>query len=187
MLNLLPICLSVLVLLGSCAQIPTANPEPPISSELAIRMERKGCYGRCPMYILDIQPNGNVNFEGKGYTKTIGTVGSTLTLDQLQQLISTIRENDFFALNDSYETGADGCPTIATDMPTVILNVRLDTREKTIFHYHGCLEGSQLQSAEPGKVARAEKLQPYPRKLTTLEDRIDEIVSTKQWIGEGSE
>ena len=186
MLNLLPICLSVLVLFGSCANMPNPNQEQPIS-ELAIRMERKGCYGRCPMYILDIQPNGTVRFEGKGYTKTIGTFESKLTRDQLQQLISTIRENDFFTFNNSYATGADGCPTTATDMPTVILSVSLDRSEKTVSHYHGCLEISERQPSDPGKVARAEKLQPYPRKLTTLEDRIDEIVSTKQWIGDGSE
>jgi hypothetical protein len=186
MLNLLPISLGVLVLFGSCANMPGPNLEQPIS-ELAVRMERKGCYGRCPMYILDIQPDGSVKFEGKGYTSTVGTVESKLTRDQLQLLISTIRESDFFAFNNSYVTAADGCPTTATDMPTVTLSVRLDRSRKTVSHYHGCLEISEPQPSDLGKVARAEKLQPYPRKLTTLENRIDEIVSTKQWIGDGSD
>lgn len=172
---------------GSCADLPDANYRQPVGDELTIRMERKGCYGRCPIYILDIQPDGNVKFEGKGYTKSIGTVESKIAPDQLQELISEIRGADFFAFNDLYETGADGCPTTATDMPTVILSVRLDRQEKTVSHYHGCLEISEPQPTVPGKVARAEKLHPYPRTLTSLEDRIDEIVSTRQWIGDGSE
>ena len=172
---------------GSCANIPNANQVRALGGELAIRMERKGCYGQCPMYILDIQSNGHVIFDGKGYTKTMGTVDAKLTQDQLQQLVSTIRENDFFTFNNSYATDADGCPSIATDMPTVILTVRLDGSEKTVSHYHGCLEISEPRPSDPEKVARAEKLQPYPRKLTTLEDRIDEIVATKHWIGDGAE
>ena len=156
----LSISLCVLVLFGSCADLPKANDGQPVGGELAIRMERKGCYGRCPMYILDIQPDGSVKFDGKGYTKTIGTVESKLTRDQLQQLISTIRENDFFTFNSSYATGADGCPTTATDMPTVILWVRLDRSEKTVSHYHGCLEMSEPRSSAPGEVARAQKLNP---------------------------
>ncbi len=183
----LSISLGVLALFGSCGNVRDASDRQTIGDELTIRLERKGCYGQCPMYILDIQPDGSVKFEGKGYTKTIGAVESKIGHDQLKELISAIRKNDFFAFRDTYETGVDGCPRTATDMPTVILSVRLDNREKTILHYHGCLELSEPQLVEPGKVARAENLQPFPRKLTTLEDRIDEIVSTKQWTGDGSE
>jgi|SRR5688500_14727869 len=187
MSNFFSLCLSFLVLFGSCARLPEENDGQPVEGELAVRMERKGCYGRCPMYILDIRPDGSVKFEGKGYTKTIGTEESKIGRGQLQELISVIRKSDFFVFNDSYETGADGCPSTATDMPTVILSVRLDGREKTISHYNGCLEISEPQPVEPGKVARAEKLHPFPRKLTTLEYRIDEIVSTKRWVSDGSE
>ena len=183
---ILSIILGVLVLFCSCSDVRNANDRRPIGDELTIRMERKGCYGQCPVYDLNIQQNGDVTFEGKGYTTTIGTVESKVTQEQLQELISEIRNNDFFAFRNAYETGADSCPTTVTDMPTVILTVRLDGREKTVSHYHGCLESSELQPAEPGMVHRAEKLHPFPRKLTTLEDRVDEIVMTKRWIGDGS-
>lgn len=134
-------------------------------------------------YVLNVQSNGTVVFEGKGHTDLIGTAESRITQPQLDELISEIRNTDFFSLKDSYETGADGCPTEATDMPRVMLDIRLNGREKNISHYHGCLEISEPKQVEPGMVRQAELLRPYPMKLTRLEDRIDEIIGTKKWVG----
>ncbi len=176
------ISFGILILFGSCSDLPTANNRQ--RDELAIRMERKGCYGECPIYVLNIQSDGKVVFEGKGYTDVIGTAESRITQLQLDELLKELRNADVFGLRDSYETGADGCPTEATDMPTVILDVRLNGQEKNISHYHGCLEISEPGPVEPGTVRQAERLRSYPMKLTRFEERIDEIVGTKQWIGE---
>ncbi len=177
-------CLVVVYLFASCANLLSDTDTRSVVDDLTIRMERKGCYGRCPIYTLNIAPDGNVRFEGKGWTKTLGARESKISRDQMNDLASVIRGSDFFALRDSYETGADGCPTEVTDMPTVILYVRLNSAEKTVSHYHGCLEDSKPQPVEPGKIARAEILQAYPRKLTLFEDRIDEIIGTKAWVGD---
>jgi hypothetical protein len=146
-------------------------------------MERKGCYGQCPIYVLDVRADGSVIFEGKGYTEVIGRAESRITQSQLDDLLREVRNTDIFGLRDSYETSADGCPSEATDMPSVVLSVRVNDREKNIFHYHGCLEASELKSVDPGMVHKAERLQPYPKVLTRFEERVDEIVGTKQWIG----
>lgn len=185
-LQLISLC--ILLAFASCSDSHKPNEEPvQFGDALAVRMERMGCYGQCPIYILDVRPDGLVTFDGKGYTKTIGVADTRISQEQLQELISAVRESDFFGFNDSYQTEADGCPTISTDMPTVILRVRLGDREKTVAHYHGCLEIPESQPVEPGKVRRAEELQPYPKKLTALEDRIDEILASKQWVSQTSQ
>jgi hypothetical protein len=182
MLRFLFIGLSIVVPLISCAD-PRMK-EGRSRDELDIRMERKGCYGQCPMYVLNVRPDGIVIFDGKGYTKVIGRAESRITQSQLDDLLSEVRNTDIFGLRDSYKTGADGCPSEATDMPSVVLSIRLNDREKNIFHYHGCLEASEWKSIEPGTIRQAERLQPYPRALTRFEERVDEIVGTQQWVGD---
>jgi hypothetical protein len=38
-----------------------------------IRYSSSPCFGACPIYSVEVSPNGTVNFEGKQYTKVTGT------------------------------------------------------------------------------------------------------------------
>ena len=137
---------------------------------VAIRMERTACFGKCPVYTLTVEPTGNVTFEGKQFTKTLGKVESRLEDEKMAQLIAAIERADYFNLNTTYADDSDGCPVTATDSPSVNLSVRLGRYEKSIRHYHGCLE-------------KGDSYRPYPAGLTELEKQIDEIVGTDRWIG----
>jgi hypothetical protein len=81
-------------------------------------------------------------------------------------LIAEFDKAKYFSLNDKYETQKDGCPEEWTDHPTVVTSIKMNGKSKSISHYHGCRDGQII----------------YPKALTDLEDRIDEIVGTKQWI-----
>ena len=51
---------------------------------------------------------------------------------------------------------------MATDMPSAFTSLTVDGKTKTVRHYHGDFSA--------------------PKELTELEDKIDEIVNSNQWI-----
>ncbi len=148
-------------------------------NELSLKMERSGCYGPCPIYDLIIQPDGKVTFDGKFYTEVKGKTEGKITQEQLKQLIDEIEKANFFSLDNAYNYKSKNCPELATDLPSVNLEIKLNGKEKTINHYYGCFEKETSNQNKDW----AEKV--FPQQLFKLENKIDEIVETKRWIGEG--
>ncbi len=146
---------------------------------LNLRMERAHCFGWCPVYTLTIQPDGNFFFENvkirekdKLITKKEKIAGK-LSEEKINQIIGEINKADFFNLKESYADGFN-CPAFWKDSPDVTLSVSVGGKEKTISHSLGCKEKVDIN--EEGKI--------FPRQLYELENKIDEIVETKRWIGE---
>jgi hypothetical protein len=142
---------------------------PMINPDLFLRMERSQCLGNCPVYNLEVSQSGQVSFESFsfsekdfGMTKSTGKIKSTLSAEKINELISEIDNADFFSL--SADLGESG--NCATDHSKVILSIRLRGKEKKITHDLGCSGTGDL------------------KKLENLENKIDEIVETKRWIGE---
>lgn len=162
--------------------------QPKEEAELSLKMERSGCYGRCPIYDLNIQPDGKVIFDGKFWTKISGKAEDKLTENQLKQLIAEIEKANFFSLENAYNYDSQNCPSIATDLPGVKLYIKLNSKEKTIDHYLGCFENDREEKLQDnsGNVRVKENWEPkvFPQELYNLENKIDEIVETKRWIGE---
>ena len=140
-------------------------------SKLALRMRKTDCWKFCPVYELTIQPNGKVLFEGIRNTETKGKAESFLSKDKIIEFIDEIEKADFFALKNSYTNVSDNCPGYRTDQPTVTVYIKMKGKEKTIIHNLGCKE-----------IGGSEKV--FPQQLYILENKIDEIVETKRWIGE---
>jgi Domain of unknown function (DUF6438) len=144
--------------------------QPSIPKDTVITLSRTSCFGYCPTYKLTISADGAVTFEGRDYVKTKGTVKSRISRTQLQQLISEFKNANYFSLKDKYESEEDGCSTVWTDYPSATTSIRIDGKSKSILHYYGCHK-------DPGNAM-------YPKGLTELESKIDEIVGTERWIGQ---
>lgn len=155
-------------------------------TQLSLKMERSGCYGRCPIYDLTIQPDGKVTFEGKFYTETKGKAEDKLSEEQLKRLINEIEKSNFFSFDDIYNYDSKNCPSIATDMATVTLFIELNGNKKTITHYWGCWINQFPKENNPAnvKVEKDYSPQVFPPQLYNLENKIDEIIETKRWVGE---
>ncbi|UCD09975.1 MAG: hypothetical protein JSU79_04865 [Dehalococcoidales bacterium] len=121
-----------------------------------ITLERTACYGFCPIYSLTIHGDGTVIYEGKDFVETVGRVETVISTEKVEQLISEFEKVNYDSLKDTYTE-----KTI-TDAPSVITSITRNGKTKTIEHYHGDFNA--------------------PEELTNLEDKIDEIVNSEQWI-----
>jgi hypothetical protein len=75
----------------------------------------------------------------------------------------------FFSLEDNYSHDRRVCDEVWTDNPSAITSIRINGKSKTVNHYYGC---------------RGPKA---PKELTELEDKLDEIVNTAQWLPDKKE
>ena len=127
------------------------------SRPVSITMERTPCFGRCPVYRLDITDSGKVVYEGRGFVKERGRHEGSLPAADVQALAKEIEAAGFFGLRDSY-------PPDATDQASVITSVTIDRKTKRIEHNLGS--------------------RTAPAALEALYRRIDEVAGSKQWVGD---
>ena len=158
------ICIGLLLLvtlLTGCMKIVrNADRDRPSSSisgeELLIRLERTACFGKCPVYSLMIKGDGTVIYSGVDFVQTRGIQETTISIDAINQLVAEFEKADYFSLKDSYTAFG------VSDMPSANTSISMGGKTKAINHYLGD------RSA--------------PEQLTELENRIDEIVNSAQWI-----
>jgi len=129
-----------------------------IPEDLIVRLKRTPCYGTCPAYLLTINAKGEVEFLGEQYTKVNGQAKGRIDEAKVRQLIEEFEKAKFFELKDDYTS--ENC---GTDMPTVRTTLLINGNVKKIEHDKGC---------------------DAPPELTALENSIDAIAGTSQWIGE---
>jgi hypothetical protein len=129
-----------------------------------ITMERTACYGTCPVYTLMIKGDGSVVYEGKDFVKVKGKQTSNISEDDVKQLIDEFYEMDYFSLEDSYtyKVNKDGIRTLVQDLPTTKTSITIEGKTKSVENYYGA-----------------------PEKLKVLEDKIDEMCNTMQWVKGG--
>ena len=153
------------VALISCAPATTASEKgalPGITdrSSLRITLVRTACYGACPVYGVEIQGDGTVTYCGLRFVKEVGERTGHVGDVELSGLVERFHKGDFFALKEEY----DGA---ITDQPEYRVTITYDGKEKSVIDYVGERAG-------------------MPAVVTALEDAIDSVAGTSQWIGEGA-
>jgi hypothetical protein len=129
--------------------------EPTDMTNVVITLTRSRCFGVCPTYNVTIYGNGTVLYEGIANVNSIGIQRSNISENQVRQLISEFKKIDYFSLNET-----DIASHVVYDAPLFTTSLSINGRIKTIHHY---------ETADP----------PV---LTDLENTIDEIVNSSQWI-----
>lgn len=121
-------------------------------SDVVITLERTGCYGTCPVYKLSISGDGEVIYEGTGFVNITGTQTSQISQDEIKELVDEFYNVNYFTLKDKYDAPIK-------DVPTTITSITIEGKTKKVVNYYGA-----------------------PKKLDELENKIDEITNSKQWI-----
>jgi hypothetical protein len=125
--------------------------------DVRITLERHACFGRCPIYKLEIDETGKVVYEGLGFVKTNGRQEATIPARDVQALAKEIEDAGYFGFRANY-------PPDATDHPIVVTSVTIDGRTSRVEHNLGS--------------------RTAPAVLDSLYRRIDDVAGTARWVGE---
>ena len=124
--------------------------------DVVITLERQACFGFCPVYTLIVYGDGTVIYDGKDFVTIKDRVETTIAKEKIEQLVKEFEAVDYYSMNDNYTERT------ITDAQTVITSITIDGETKVITHYHGDFT--------------------TPENLTELENKIDEIVNSSQWV-----
>lgn len=126
-------------------------------------IERFGCFGWCPMYIVTVFRDGGVAYEGREFVKVKGAATGRLSPTRVAELERLFTSGGFMAMKNEYTHVS------MTDSPSVRISFRPRSGEleKMVKHYLG------------------DETAPYG--LRVIEDTFDRIVMTEQWIGTEAE
>jgi hypothetical protein len=148
---------------GPAAAGPTAAAgQTAADSAVRITLERGPCFGTCPVYSVTLDGTGAVLFEGRRFVADTGISTGHVPVARIDSLVADLAAGGYFDFADRYAAGEPGCERYATDLPSVITEVRAGGRSKRIAHDHGCMEA--------------------PEALTALEGRIDSVAGVARWI-----
>lgn len=163
-MTILSLCMS------ACAR---PDRTPPIDREkLKISLERTGCFGSCPAYLVSIDGHGNVVFQSRDLDDGAPAIDQIVDFDRgilfpgrhidkisekaVDDLVAQIRKARFFELKDAYNYPV-------TDNPTYFVTIDTGNGKKTIEDYVGEKAG-------------------MPTSIKALEDAIDRAAGTERWV-----
>lgn len=130
-------------------------------------LERTGCFGPCPVYMLTILGDGTVKYIGSLWVGVEGAREDKISPEQVAILVNQFLRHRFFELADTYDGGekvefrdgkyqrygiGGGSETL------VILSLELGQRRKRVFLRYR-----------------------YPADLDHLAGLIDEVTQSKRW------
>jgi hypothetical protein len=147
----------VLAVLGAlafsaCAPVETPAAEGPVM----ITLTRSMCYGFCPAYRVTISSDGEVTYVGERFVHAVGERRGTIPRADVERLLRRFDEARFDQLRDSYRAEV-------TDLPTTTITLERNGRSKTVVDYGGLSAG-------------------MPRAVRDLQDEIDRVANTGQWV-----
>lgn len=129
------------------------------TNNVNITMSRGACHGTCPVYYLEIDGTGKVIYRGYEHVNVTGERTSNIAPEKVKELVNQFNNSDYFNLNDRYDQ------IEITDQPTVETSIRIDRTFKSVYDYLGTIKLPELL------------------KLRQLENMIDEVTNSSQWVG----
>jgi hypothetical protein len=154
----MPLAITLALVVTACAGgNGAAEDSAAAAREVRITLERGACFGRCPMYKLELDGSGRVVFDGLNFVKDTGRFEDTVSSAEVRALAEEMEQAGYFAFADRY-------PPDATDHATVTTSLTIDGRTRKVEHNLGS------RSAPEG--------------IEALYARIDEVARSAKWIGE---
>ncbi|HVA99342.1 MAG TPA: DUF6438 domain-containing protein [Bacteroidia bacterium] len=150
------IAIAIIFSYGTCHSVKKAVPKSTVvapfgNDSTLIWMSKTPCFGKCPVYTIDIHANGKVIFDGSQNISKIGTYEKQLSKGFLDSLTQTFEDAHFFDFKDNYTA-------MMTSIPTTFIRFVHDGKDKKIRDYYNA-----------------------PQTLHELENRIIEIVNEDNW------
>lgn len=115
------IILSVLFLFA-CKSSKKINTAVPL---VIYKLETGACYGKCPIFLLEIDENGLAYLDAKKFNKIDGKLKRQLSPEEMDQLKKSYKKANLFSLQDSY-------PSNVADLPSIKISQLKDGKTKTV-------------------------------------------------------
>ena len=136
----------------ACAPVETPAAEGPVT----ITLTRSMCFGFCPAYRVTISDDGDVTYVGERFVNVVGERRASIPRADVERLLRRFEEAQFDELRDAYRAQV-------TDLPTYTITLGRNGRSKTVVDYGGLSAG-------------------MPRAVRDLQDEIDRVANTGQWV-----
>jgi len=126
-------------------------------NSLRIRLERDGyCWGNCPRYSVEVQGDGQVEFDGSLQVMTPGHHHGRISKQAVRDLVAAFRRAKYFSLLNQYVYPI-------SDSPKTTTAIEFDGRKKSVLDQVGTWRG-------------------LPEIARQLENSIDELAGTEKWV-----
>lgn len=145
-----------ILIIGFLVTRDPGTPKPANFSNVIITLDRTACYGFCPAYSLIIYGNGTVVYEGRMFVNVTGKHTSQISKDKVDELVNEFYSVNYFFFSDRYVEPPD---MTVSDLPSITTSITINGVTKTVFDYYNA-----------------------PSELRNLENKIDEIAESYQWI-----
>jgi hypothetical protein len=96
------------------------------------------CFGRCPVYSVSLDQDGNVEFEGQSNVAKEGKSTKQVAPNDAADVYEALLAASYFGFKDEYRTEEDGCERVRTDASTHKWSVARDGQTKDLSQYLGC-------------------------------------------------
>ncbi len=97
----------------------TVKVETPPVVALLISLKKTPCFGKCPVFEIQLFSDGKVNYKGDRFVEKIGLYEAQITAQEALDLVEEIKKMGFFEMEKEYPK--DGRKI--TDLPSTITNV----------------------------------------------------------------
>ena len=109
----------VLLASSSCANRKTSDPD------IVLSFKQSACFGTCPIYVMTIDENGHVRYEGERFVDKVGVYTKDLSQDEQKELFKYLKDFEWELFKDEYRTQV-------TDLPSIIVHYRTKKVDKKI-------------------------------------------------------
>ncbi|MEM7659213.1 MAG: DUF6438 domain-containing protein [Bacteroidota bacterium] len=137
-----PLVIAFLLSLMACKSSQEAAVPSTIPEDFQLILTRSGCKGRCPSYVLFVDREGNVAYEGQMFVPNVGQFTKTISSKEVKAIYEAIEAADFWEREARYDD-----PNIM-DLPTSSLEVRKSgTTHKVVCRFNVPQEMVDLMTA----------------------------------------
>lgn len=141
------------VLLAACETSPSSADTGPVT----ITLQRTACFGMCPIYTVSIDGDGQVTYTGQRFVRVTGEQHGQASREDVQALLRAFDAVQFESLQNEYRAHV-------TDLPSQIITLTRNGHTKRVVDYAGVDAG-------------------MPVAVRDLEQQIDRVANTAQWVG----
>ncbi len=122
-----------------------------VPEDFALEIYHQGCRGTCPDYRINVDAMGNATYNGRRAVELMGKYEKVLGAKVVRDLVKTIKDYDFFEMDDVY--GGE-----VADLPEIHTTVTMD-----------------------GNTHRVRDVRNAPNELKEMEARLETLIGMEGW------